>query len=408
MSIPHVQWLFLDLNSYFASVEQELRPELRGRPIAIVPVEAETTCCIAVSYEARAFGLRTGVSVQKARELCPGIELVEGRPKTYVEMHHRILAAVGQVLPVDAVLSCDEFVCRLAGTQQQAPRALELAAQIKNSIRKHAGGTLRCSIGLGPNRALAKIAAEMQKPDGLMLIARNDLPHVLYRLELADISGIGKRMEKRLRAAGIHSVRELMDLSRERFAALWGSVLGDRLWLELRGEDLPAPEARPRQTISRQHILPPPLRSPEGCRAVALKMLEDCVRRMRRHGLEAGGLGLAIYYLHHDHVFEAHCNIPPCGEGITMQEQFLPLLAGAPNGVMQSVCVFLSQLQSPGQTQLFPPSPQAQTRAAAAEVMETMRGRFGKHAVYLGSVHAARDAAPARISFGPPPSLDEF
>ncbi len=403
-----LHWLFLDLNSYFASVEQELRPGLRGRAVAIVPVKAETTCCIAVSYEARAYGVRTGVSVATARTLCPHIELVEARPKIYVQMHHRILAAVERCLPVEAVLSCDEFICRLAGAQRHAPRALELAAEVKASVRRHAGETLRCSIGLGPNRALAKIAAEMQKPDGLTVLERGDLPEALYRLELADISGIGRRMERRLRSAGVSTVRELCALSRERFAALWGGVLGDRLWLELRGEDLPAVAVNARQTISRQHILPPALRTPDGCRATALKMLGDCVRRMRRHGLRAGGLGLVVYYRHHEYVFEADCRIPPCGEGITLQEHFLPLLAGAPNGPPQSLCVFLTHLAEGGQAELFPPSPQAQRRAAAVGAMEQLHRKFGKEAVYLGSTHGARDAAPGRISFGPPPPLEEF
>ncbi len=408
MSDPLLNWLFLDLNSYFASVEQELRPELRGRPVAIIPVAAETTCCIAVSYEARRYGVRTGVSVAKARELCPKIVLVEGRPKVYVMMHHRILAAVGRCLPVHTVLSCDELICCLVGTERAVPRAIELAAEVKASIRHHAGATLRCSIGLAPNRALAKIAAEMQKPDGLTVIERSDLPQALYRLELADISGIGRRMERRLRAAGISTVRELCALGRDRFHVLWGSVLGDRLWLELRGEDLPLPPERARQTISRQHILSPELRTLEGCRATALKMLQDCVRRMRRHGLQAGGVGVAIYYLHHDHVFEADCRISFCGEGITLQQHLLPLLAGAPNGTPQSLCVFLTHLAAGGPLELFAASPQMEKRVAAADAMERVHRKFGQGAVYLGSVHNVRGAAPARISFGPPPPLEEF
>ena len=407
MSASCLRWLFLDLNSYFASVEQELRPELRGRPVAIVPVAAETTCCIAVSYEARLYGLRTGVSVAMARTLCPHVLLVEGRPKVYVEMHHRILAAIEACIPIDAVLSCDEFVCRLMGKQQQLAPALQLAREIKQSIRERAGATLRCSVGLGPNRLLAKIAAERQKPDGLIAIEPAHLPHALYTLALADIPGVGTRMEKRLGREGIGTVRELCALSRERLAQLWGGVLGERLWLELRGEDLPPPEKRPAQTISRQHILPPELRTQVGCRQTALKMLADCVRRMRRVKMGAGGLGLAVFYVQHAHVFTADCRIPFCDEWITLQEHFLPLLAGAPNHVPQSVCVFLTHLAETESAPLFP-SPQAQRRASLAAAMEQVHSRFGKEALHLGSVHGTAASAPARISFGPPPPLEEF
>ena len=91
---PRLRWLFLDLNSYFASVEQELVPSLRGRPVAVVPVVADTTCCIAASYEAKAFGVKTGTQVGEAKRMCPGIELVEGRHELYVEYHNRIVEAV--------------------------------------------------------------------------------------------------------------------------------------------------------------------------------------------------------------------------------------------------------------------------------------------------------------------------
>lgn len=407
MNTALLSWLHLDLNSYFASVEQELRPELRGLAIAVVPVMAETTCCIAASYEARRFGIRAGVSVRDARRLCPHIMLVESRPKLYVEMHHRIVAAIEQCMPVHATLSVDEFTCQLAGTQRVAARAVELARSIKESIRHHAGQTLRCSIGIGPNRLLAKIAAGMQKPDGLVLIERSQLPNILSRLELRDIPGIGERMERRLTRSGIRSVEQLCGSSRQQLASAWGSVLGDRLWLELRGEDLGDPPERPAQTISRQHILPPDLRTREGCRQTALKMLHDCTRRMRKRGLWAGGLGLAIFHLDHDYAFEARCRIPPCSDILTLQEHFLPLWAGSPNHTPSSLCVFLTDLKEGIAPELFPPK-QNPARAAASEAMDRIHRRFGNNALYPASLQGAHKHAPTRISFGPPPPGDEF
>ena len=255
---------------------------------------------------------------------------------------------------------------------------------------------------------LAKIAAEMKKPDGLIAIESQYLPQVLYSLRLADIPGVGERMERRLLSAGITSVEQLCALTRQQMAALWSGVLGERLWLELRGEDLPVLPSRSLQTLSRQHILPPELRTEHGCRQVALKLLQDCTRRMRRHKLGAGGLGVAIYYLRHDHAFAADCRVPFCTEGMSLQSHLLPLLAGAPNHTPHSLCVYLSHLEPADRGELFAPSPEAQRRSAATEAMERMHQRFGKGAVYLGSLHGARDIAPARISFGPPPVLDEF
>src|SRR5579872_4205664 len=113
-----VSWIFLDLNSYFASIEQELRPELRGKPVGVVPVMADTTCCIAASYEAKAFNVRTGTRVGDARVMCPGIEFVEARHEIYVEYHHKIVDAVESCVPVGVVMSIDEMACRLIGRER--------------------------------------------------------------------------------------------------------------------------------------------------------------------------------------------------------------------------------------------------------------------------------------------------
>src|SRR6201997_5412248 len=164
---PRLQWLFLDLNSYLASVEQELRPELRDRPMAVVPLLADTTCCIAASYEAKKYGVRTGTQVGEAKRLCPGIVLVEARHEVYVDYHHRIVEAVESCVPVTSVMSIDEMACRLIGREQPLLAALELAAKVKLAVRQKAGETLCCSVGLAPNRYLAKVASDMEKPDGL-------------------------------------------------------------------------------------------------------------------------------------------------------------------------------------------------------------------------------------------------
>ena len=136
MGDPRLRWLFLDLNSYFASVEQELRPELRGRPMAVVPLLADTTCCIAASYEAKGYGVRTGTQVGEAKRLCPGIVLVEARHELYVDYHHRVVEAVESCLPVTSVMSIDEMACRLLGREQPLLAALELAREVKAAGRR--------------------------------------------------------------------------------------------------------------------------------------------------------------------------------------------------------------------------------------------------------------------------------
>src|SRR5579862_9100275 len=161
---PVLNWLFVDLNSYFASCEQEARPELRGRPVGVVPMMADTTCCIAASYEAKSFGVRTGTIVADAKRMCPEIVLVEGRHELYTEYHHRVVEAVESCLPVTAVCSIDEMACRLMGRERPLLAALELGRKVKKNIREHVGECLRSSVGLATNRYLAKVASDMEKP----------------------------------------------------------------------------------------------------------------------------------------------------------------------------------------------------------------------------------------------------
>jgi DNA polymerase IV len=291
---PFVNWLFVDLNSYFASVEQEVRPELRGKPIAVVPVMADTTCCIAASYEAKAFGVKTGTIVADARRMCPDLILVEGRHELYTDYHHRIVEAVASCVPVTAVLSVDEMACRLMGRERPLLAALELGMRVKQCIRERVGRHLRSSVGLATNRYLAKVASDMQKPDGLVALTLDILPQALGTLELRDLPGIGARTEKRLNEKGILTMHDLLALDCERAGQLWGSVWGERLWHWLRGQDFDLAEIEEQKSISHQHVLSPDMRTPEKAWAVAHKLLHKGAMRLRAKGLWASGIGLAI------------------------------------------------------------------------------------------------------------------
>ncbi len=235
---PCLNWLFVDLNSYFASVEQQDRPELRGKPVGVVPMMADTTCCIAASYEAKAHGVKTGTIVADAKKMCPNIVLVEARHEIYVDYHHRIVEAVESCLPVTAVMSIDEMACRLMGRERPLLAALELGRKVKATIREQVGPMLRSSVGLATSRYLSKVASDMEKPDGLVALTLDMLPEALRRLTLRDLPGIGAKTEKRLNEKGIHTMDDLMRLDCEQAGQLWGSVWGERLWHWLRGRGL--------------------------------------------------------------------------------------------------------------------------------------------------------------------------
>src|SRR5262245_4378135 len=161
-----LRWLFLDLDSYFASCEQQARPDLRGKPIGVVPLMAETTCCLAASRQAKKYGVKTGTLVGDARLLCPEIAFVVARHDLYTLYHKTILEAVDTCIPIHSVISIDEMICELTGSQREFSQAIQLAEKIKTTLRQRVGDVLTCSIGLATNRFLAKVASDMNKPNG--------------------------------------------------------------------------------------------------------------------------------------------------------------------------------------------------------------------------------------------------
>jgi DNA polymerase IV len=208
-----LRWLYVDFNSYFASVEQQLRPELRGKPIAVVPVETDSTSAIAASYEAKAFGVKTGTKIHEAKRLCPGLVCVLARHECYVDFHHRLIEEIERHLPVTSVCSIDEVACRLMDNEISVERSTEIAHSIKNGITSNIGRYMRCSIGIAANRYLAKVGTELQKPDGLVVLQASDLPQKLFSLKLRDLPGIGANIEHRIKLPGIcrvcsHSIHD--------------------------------------------------------------------------------------------------------------------------------------------------------------------------------------------------------
>ena len=275
-----LRWLFLDLNAYFASVEQQERPELRGRPIAIAPAGVETTVAIAASYEAKAHGVSTGTPIWEARRKCPDLIVVTPRHELYVAYHTRIVAEIERHIPVTKVCSIDEVACRLLDNENGADQVRALSARLKAGIRDNVGDWLRCSVGVAPNRLLAKLASDMMKPDGLVVLTADELPHRLYPLELTDICGIGAKMKARLAKGGVNDIAQLCARRPIDAGSAWGGRDGDRLWFALHGVDLPD-QATQERTIGHSHVLAPRNRGRESARLVARRLTLKAASRLR-------------------------------------------------------------------------------------------------------------------------------
>src|ERR1700719_2209577 len=289
-----VQWLFLDLNAFFASCEQQENPALRGQPVIVVQTPTDSAVAIAASYAAKAFGIKTGTLVREARRLCPHVIPVQANHQLYTEYHERILKAVDTCMPVEKVCSIDEMACRLMGTERQVPIARELALKIKRALHDQVGECLTCSIGIAPNVFLGKVGSDLQKPDGLVVITKDDLPDILLRLELQDIYGIGERMEQRLHRAGILNVSQLWNATPFQLRRVWGGINGLLFHQMLHGVDIQPPSSRFSTSIGHQHVLEPELRTNKGAHDFAQHLLTRAAERLRRADYYCRRLGVHL------------------------------------------------------------------------------------------------------------------
>lgn len=398
---------YVDFNSYFASVEQQERPELRGRVVGVAPLLAETTSLIAVSIEGKRRGLKMGLRVAEARRECPELVVVESRPELYVRWHQKLVALIDTVFPITNVYSIDEVACALpaGGDTPEAARALGL--KLKRVLREQAGERLTCSIGVAPNAFLAKIATDLEKPDGLQIIDTPELPNRLLGLELRDLPGIGPRMEKHLRARGIGTIAALYAQPREVLRKLWGSVEGERLYDRLRGEVVTLPETQT-STIGHGHVLPPELRHEAGAHATLHRLLQKAAMRLRHAGLYAGGLHLALRFRDGPKWSEARTFFET-QDTVLLTRTLNELWAGHPrarDGAYLGVNLTLFRLM-PAAARTAPLGivDTGDARAPLHAAVDALNRKLGKNSVVFGGALGATHYAPVRIAFTRIPDL---
>ncbi len=421
-------FLHIDLNSFFASVEQQLHPEYRGKPTAVVGTMADTGTIIAASYECKAHGVKTGTKVGEAKTIIPDIIFVNGSHTQYAEHSHRIAEAVERVCPVAHTPSIDEMMCQLMGREQQPAAARRIALDVKQAIREDVGETLRCSIGMAPNRYLAKIASDMQKPDGLIGLLPSQLPRAIAHLELRDLPGVGARTEARLNAKGIRTMPELLALDREGMHQLWDSVWGERLYHWLRGhatgdDGAPVP-SEGQKSLGHSHVLGPEHRTQQGAWAVAHKLLHKAAMRLRMEGFHAEVMAVTIKFSltrqEADAARRGEKKVKKHTSGITqtawgMEARFRPAkdtlsLLEALQGIWKQrpdgpehqkpffVGVTLRNLTPDAQVpqRLFE---EPGHRAELSATMDKLNLKFGHTTVHFAGMLPARDSAPTRIAF---------
>lgn len=281
--------LHIDMNSYFASVEQMCNPFLRGKPIAVGGAPGTRTIVVAASQEAKRYGVRLGMSHHEALACCPSLLFIEGDPEKYTDLTQTFIDICKRYTDRLEVYSVDELFLDLTAWVKSGAQARRIAYRLKEDLRREAGG-LTCSIGIAPNRMLAKLGSDMQKPDGLVVIDDRAIPSVLEWVEMSDMPGIGPRLRGRLADLGIANLKQLGQYPLSALQHIFGPVNGQRLSDIGRGIDhTPVPyidDVAPTKSMGHTYTLSHDTRNKDEIYGHLLRLAEKVGRRLRRDGYE--------------------------------------------------------------------------------------------------------------------------
>ena len=285
--------LFIDFDSFYASIEQQDNLEYRGKPIIVVPVVSDHTCAIAASYQAKRLGVKTGTRVKTAKEKIPGLFVCGARPKRYVEVHNQIVEILSQHFKKIQVLSIDEMACEI--DEDDDFDCEMIAALLKLDIQEKLGEHITCSIGVAKNVFLSKVAADMDKPNGFTALGQK-AQEQLETLGLTDLPGIAEKMEARLNKSRIKTVEDLFNTEELKLKKAWGSVIGGRWYHMIRGSlqcDYGLSNNEIPKSFGHTHVLPPSKRDDAGSFEVFEALLFKGLERLNKHRI--GAKRVSIY-----------------------------------------------------------------------------------------------------------------
>jgi DNA polymerase IV len=290
------QIMHVDLNSCFATVEQQANPLLRGKPMAVAAYGSPNGCILAASIEAKTYGIKTGMRIRDARILYPKLIVRAPDPDKYRDVHKRFMNIFTSYSPKVCAKSIDEAIIDFSNTQKLNYDLINVAKKIKARMKDEIGEWIMCSIGIATNRSLAKLAAGYKKPDGLTVIDHTNLIEIYKNIELMDFCGINTRYKARLNVNGIFTAMDFFEVSQEKLSKqIFRSVIGKYWYERLRGWETDDVSFETK-TIGHQYALKIPTNNDRELSKLNMKLCEKMGRRMRRQGYRAKGIHVACSY----------------------------------------------------------------------------------------------------------------
>jgi DNA polymerase IV len=289
--------MHVDLNSCFATIEQQANPLLRGKPLVVAAYNSPNGCVVAPSIEAKQYGIKTGMTVRDAKLLYPAVIVRTPDPAKYRAVHLQFRQIFTDYSPAVSPKSIDEAVIDFTDTYALYNRTLpDIGREIKRRFRREIGEWMTCSIGIGTNRFLAKLAASLKKPDGLETIDHTNVLSVYQQIGLLDLNGINTRNEARLNAQGIHTPMEFFQASLDTLKKqVFQSILGYYWYLRLRGYEIDQVDFG-RKSFGNTYALGKQTTDPKELARLLLKLCEKTGRRLRKAAYTAQGVHVSCVY----------------------------------------------------------------------------------------------------------------
>lgn len=288
-------YLHLDLNSCFATIEQQANPHLRGKPIAVAAYTTPSGCILAPSVEAKRLGVKVGMRVKEGKLICPELTVLAPDPWKYRNVHLKLRRLLEIYTELISPKSIDEFVLNLEGYPAYQKGMASIAREIKSRIKTEIGEWLTVSVGIAPNRFLAKTAAGLHKPDGLDEINAANFETIYQHLSLTDICGIKRQNQIRLNQAGLYSMMDFYHATIPTLMAAFGSIVGYYWYLRLHGWEIDDIEFG-RKSFGNSYALPEAFSRDADLLPILMKLVQKMSSRLRKQGYLANGVHYSVLF----------------------------------------------------------------------------------------------------------------
>lgn len=395
--------MHIDLNSAFATAEQQAHPTLRGKAVGVTNRKPNNySCVIACSYEAKDKGIKVGMRMDEAKAICPEFIMLETDPPKYHFIYQRLCAIMKSYSPDVEMKSIDEGIINFKGTRETVnTRTLtEIGMEIKERVRKDIGNWMRVNIGIGPNRFLAKQAAGWHKPDGLDVIDHHNLVAYYKERKLTDLTGIAEHFEARLNACGINTPMEF--LKADPFIlhrAVFKSVIGNDWHQRLRGyevDDSPTNLGH----VGRQYVLDKRTADESVILPRFHFLCETTAKKLRFNGVDARGMLVWAHFVSGDNWYQRKMFGSPFYTDKDIYAHALYLFNQRPKHMMIASMGVTCYGLSPSARNQLGIFEQIQREEWLTQAVDELNERYGNFIVHSADSLAGKNVIKQKIPFG--------